>query len=62
MLLEEEGGTCQEDGGLARSLYLGPGLLCMSGDAAIEKCSSTKMFVCISKKQYFGIQAKCIDL
>ena len=46
---------------LARSLYLGPGLLCMSGNAALEKCSSTKMFYCISKKQYFGIQAKFID-
>ena len=46
---------------LAHSLYLGPRLLCMSGVAALEKCSSTKMFYCISKKQYLGIQAKFID-
>ena len=38
-------------GALACSLYLGPRMLCMSGDAALEKCSSTLMFYCISKKQ-----------
>ena len=54
-------GETPAPGTLARSLYLETGLLCMSGDAALEKCSSTKMFYCISKKQYLGIRAKFID-